>query len=57
MLNMSDITQRTQKSLKNVAKKTHDSMHAQLVLQDIAEWVEENGHKHPDYIHLIKNFG
>lgn len=31
-------------------------MLSQFALQDTKYWIEENGFRHPDYIHSMRNF-
>ena len=41
---------------KKWPKKTHECTLSQLALQDIEDWIEENGFKHLDCVHLMRNF-
>ena len=45
---------------KNLCKvwprQTYKSMCVQVAQQNTIEWMEENGSKHPDYMHSITNF-
>ncbi len=41
---------------KKWPKRKHEHTLSQLALQDTKEWIEENGLRHPDCVHSMRNF-
>ena len=41
---------------KKWPKRTHERTLSQLALQDTEDWIKENGLKHPDCVHPMRNF-